>query len=151
MEQLQKKAIPVSPVCRALGVSHSGYYAARLRSCQAPVACANSVHLKAAFAASGHAYGSRRLRAALKQQGVAIRPHRVRTLMRAGGLRAVWMRKFMHTTDSRDSLAASPSVLARQFEPPNPANGLVVHSERGTQYASAEHQGLLKKHGLWAA
>ncbi|CDS47920.1 Mobile element protein [Polaromonas sp. CG9_12] len=30
----------------------------------------------------------------------------------------------------------------------NPANGLVVHSDRGTQYASAEHQGLLKKHGL---
>ena len=30
----------------------------------------------------------------------------------------------------------------------NPAAGLVVHSDRGTQYASAQHQELLKKHGL---
>jgi putative transposase len=30
----------------------------------------------------------------------------------------------------------------------NPDAGLIVHSDRGTQYASAEHQALLKKHGL---
>ena len=30
----------------------------------------------------------------------------------------------------------------------NPAPGLIVHSDRGTQYASAEHQALLVKHGL---
>ena len=30
----------------------------------------------------------------------------------------------------------------------NPAAGLIVHSDRGTQYASAEHQALLAKHGL---
>jgi len=30
----------------------------------------------------------------------------------------------------------------------NPAAGLVVHSDRGAQYASAEHQALLAKHGL---
>jgi transposase InsO family protein len=30
----------------------------------------------------------------------------------------------------------------------NPATGLIVHSDRGTQYASAEHQALLAKHGL---
>ena len=30
----------------------------------------------------------------------------------------------------------------------NPAPGLIVHSDRGTQYASAEHQALLAKHGL---
>ena len=30
----------------------------------------------------------------------------------------------------------------------NPAAGLVVHSNRGTQYASAQHQALLQKHGL---
>jgi putative transposase len=29
----------------------------------------------------------------------------------------------------------------------NPDAGLIVHSDRGTQYASAEHQALLKKHG----
>lgn len=30
----------------------------------------------------------------------------------------------------------------------NPAAGLVVHSDRGIQYASAQHQALLQKHGL---
>jgi putative transposase len=30
----------------------------------------------------------------------------------------------------------------------NPAPGLIVHSDRGTQYASAENQALLKNHGL---
>ena len=30
----------------------------------------------------------------------------------------------------------------------NPAPGLIVHSDRGTQYASAEHQALLARHGL---
>ena len=30
----------------------------------------------------------------------------------------------------------------------NPAAGLVVHSDRGTQYASAEHQALLTNYGL---
>ena len=77
------------------------------------MACADSVHLKAAFTASGRAYGSRRLCAALKQQGVTMGRRRVRTLMRANGLRAVWKRKFMHTTDSRHGLAVSPNVLAR--------------------------------------
>lgn len=30
----------------------------------------------------------------------------------------------------------------------NPATGLIVHSDRGSQYASAMHQALLAKHGL---
>ena len=30
----------------------------------------------------------------------------------------------------------------------NPSHGLIVHSDRDTQYASAAHQALLQKHGL---
>ena len=203
VEQLQKKAVPVTQACRVLQVSQSGYYAARMRSRQAPVACADSVHLKAAYAASGRTYGSRRLCAALQKQGVTMGRHRVRTLMRANGLRPVWRRKFMHTTDSRHTMPVSPNVLARQFEQPrrdrawvcdityirtrsgwlylaavldlhsrkivgwamapempatlvcaalqmaiaqrNPAQGLLVHSDRGTQYAGNAHQALLEK------
>ena len=108
----------MTQACRVLQVSQSGYYAARIRSRQAPVACADSDHLKAAFAASGRADGSRRLCAALQKQGVTMGRHRVRTLMRANGLRPVCRRKFVHTTDSRHTLAVSPNVLARQFEQP---------------------------------
>ena len=116
VEQLQKKAVSVVQACRVLQVSQSGYYAARIRSRQAPVVCTDSVHLKAVFAASGRAYGSRRLRAALQQQGMSLGRHRVRTLMRANGLRPVWRRKFVHTTDSRHTMPVSPNVLARQFD-----------------------------------
>ena len=118
MEQLQKKAVSVVQACRVLQVSQSGYCAERMRRRRAPVVCADSVHLKAVFAASGRAYGSRRLRAALQQQGMALGRHRVRTLMRANGLRPVWRCKFVHTTDSQHTMPVSPNVLARQFEQP---------------------------------
>lgn len=196
----------VDQVCRVLEISRSGYYAARKRTTAAPKVCLESVQLKAAFAASGQAYGSRRLRASLALRGLSLGRYRVRSLMRQHRLRPVWKRKFIHTTDSRHSLPISPNVLARQFDPaaPNqawvadityirtragwlylavvldlyarkvvgwamapdmqatlvcsalqlaiaqrqPAAGLIVHSDRGSQYASAAHQKLLSKHGL---
>jgi len=112
VEQLQKKVVSVVQACRVLQVSHSGSYAARLRSSQAPVVCADSA-LESRLCCSGRAYGSCRLCAALQKQGLTIGWHRVRTLMRANGLHPVWRRKFMHTTDSRHTLAVSPNVLAR--------------------------------------
>lgn len=212
VEDLQKKACPevtVSQACQVLEVSRSGYYANRAehkRRMAEPVVCAASVHLKAAFAASHKAYGSRRLRTAMAERGLTMGRHRVRSLMRTNGLRPVWRRKFVHTTDSKHTMAVSPNVLNRQFEQAlpnqvwvadityirtrsgwlylaavldlysrkivgwamapampaalvcaalqmaivqrNPAPGLIVHSDRGTQYASAEHQDLLAKHGL---
>ena len=42
--------------------------------------------------------------------------HRVCTLMRLNGLRSVWRRQFVHTSDSKHGLAKSPNVLVRQFE-----------------------------------
>ena len=206
IENLQEKAVTVSQACRTLEVSRSGYYAAAKRRSTPPVVCAASVHLKAAFAASGRTYGSRRLSTALHMSGVTMGRYRVRSLMHANGLRPVWRRKFLHTTDSKHAMPVSPNVLARQFDKAlpnqawvsdityirtrsgwlylaavldlhsrkivgwamapempatlvctalqmaivqrNPAAGLVVHSDRGTQYASAQHQGLLKKYGL---
>ena len=68
VEHLQKKAVSVTQACRVLQVSQSGYYAARMRGRRVPRPCVDSVHLKAAFAASGRAYGSRRLCAALQKR-----------------------------------------------------------------------------------
>lgn len=206
VKQWQEKAITVQQACRVLGVSRSGYYASRQRA-QAPAKlCAHTLQLKAAFASSGKTYGSRRLRTAMQSRGVDIGRYRVRSLMRRNGLRPMWKRKFIHTTDSKHSLPISANVLDRQFNPsgPNqawvsdityirtrsgwlylavvldlyarkvvgwamapempaslvcsalqlaiaqrqPAPGLIVHSDRGTQYASAAHQALLAKHQL---
>ena len=122
VEDLQKKATPpvaVSQSCKALGVSRSGFYAhqAALRQrLNAPTVCAASAHLKAAFAAGQKAYGSRRLKTAMAARGMAIGRHRVRSLMKLNDLRLTWKRKFVHTTDSKHTLAVSPNVLSRQFE-----------------------------------
>ena len=206
VEQLHKKAVPVVHLCRVLGVSRSGYYGARQRAKLAPKVCLVSTQLKAEFAASGNVYGSRRLCAVLRAQGLRIGRHRVRRLMRENRLRALWRRKFVRTTDSGHALPVSDNLLARRFNPsgPNqawvsdityirtrsgwlylavvldlyarkvvgwsmaptmhaelvcaalqlaiaqrqPAPGLIVHSDRGSQYASALHQELLVCHSL---
>ena len=165
-----------------------------------------TVHLKAAFCASGRAYGSRRLVPALQAKGFAIGRYRVRRLMRESALRPVWKRKFIHTTDSKHNLPVAENLLDRKFEAasPNqawvsdithvrtragwlylaavmdlfsrkivgwaiaptmpaglvasalrmavqqrkPASGLLLHSDRGSQYASLEYQSLLDQHGI---
>ena len=104
VEDLQKKACPkvtVSQACRILEVSRSSYYAnvaVHKQRLAEPALCAASVHLKAAFAASHKAYGSRRLRTAMAERGQPMGRQRVRTLMRLNGLRPVWRRKLVHTT-----------------------------------------------------
>lgn len=199
----------IKQLCLALGVSRSGYYAARARQAQPKALCHDSLHIKAAFAASGNTYGSRRLQAALCAQGLVIGRYRCRSLMQAHGLHAQWRRKFAHTTDSKHALAVAGNVLDRQFTVQQanqvwvcdityirtangwlylaavldlysrsivgwamaasmpaalvckalqmaitsryPAPGLLLHSDRGSQYASDEHRKLLDKHGLVAS
>ncbi|MFT4267130.1 MAG: IS3 family transposase [Xenophilus sp.] len=207
IDQWQKKA-GTSRLCRLLGVSRSGVYAARRRR-QMPRVCALSTPLQVAFQASGGNYGSRRLCAALKAQGLSAGRHRVRRLMKQQGLKARWKRKFVHTTDSRHKLPVAPNLLERRFNPdapdrawvadityirtrrgwlylaavldlysrkivgwamaPNmaaelvctalqmaivlrqPKPGLIVHTDRGSQYASQAHRDLLVRHGLIAS
>jgi transposase InsO family protein len=209
IDQLQTKANTIASLCRLLAVSRSGYYAARFRSKRPTKLCLTTVHLQAAFKASGRCYGSRRLRMALHAKGLAVGRHRIRRLMRINGLRPVWKREFIHTTDSRHDLPVAANLLNRQFSPatanaawvsdityirtrsgwlylaavmdlfsrkivgwamaPNmpaelvcaalqmaitqrqPPPGLIVHSDRGSQYASAAHQTLLARHGLQAS
>ena len=202
---LQLKAIPVQQSCRALEVSRSSFYEARRRLAN-PIICKTSTHLRAAFMASHQSYGSRRLVTALEAQGIQVGRYRVRHLMRQAGLKPVWKRKFIHTTDSKHNLPIVANILDRQFNPvaPNiawvgdityirtgsgwlylaivldlfsrkvvgwamassmpaelvctalrmaiqqrqPAPGLIVHSDRGSQYASDQYQALLTRHGF---
>ena len=44
--------------------------------------------------------------------------HRVNSLMCANGLRSVWKRNFVHTTDSKHAMPVSANALARQFDKP---------------------------------
>lgn len=82
VDQVREKAEaqPASraAMCRVLGVSRSGYYAARQRARRAPQACVLSVHAQAVFTESGRSYDSRRVRTALHARGVPAGRHRVR-------------------------------------------------------------------------
>ena len=118
--KLSEKAGVVGTLCRVLGVSRSGYYGSRQRGLSAASACATSVQLKAEFVASGRVYGSRRLGAVLRSKGLRIGRYRVRRLMREQQLRALWRRKFVHTTDSGHVLPVSANVLAGRFNPSGP-------------------------------
>jgi len=57
---LQQEAVSVSDACRVLQVSRSGYYAHR-RARPSAKSLQKQTHVKAAFAASGASYGSRRV------------------------------------------------------------------------------------------
>ena len=126
VRQLREQAVPLEQTCRVLEVSRSGYYATRRRGRVQPAVCEASVQLKAAFAASGGAHGSRRLRTAVAARGVVMGIYRLRRLMRQHGLRSAWKRKFVHTTDGKHALAISPNVLDRQFNPSRPNQGWVA-------------------------
>lgn len=202
----QQKKVGTTRLCRLLGVSRSGYYAAQRRQVRPVQSCPVATSLKALFMNCGRTYGSRRLQAALNAEGIPVGRYRVRRLMREHRLRPVWKRKFVHTTNSKHDLPIASNLLARQFNPPvanqawvadityirtrrgwlylaavmdlysrkivgwamapnmpadlvcsalqmaiaqrQPPVGLVVHSDRGSQYASEAYRTLLSRHGL---
>ena len=107
----------MAPICELLGVSRSGYYASRQRLQKPRQISAVETQVVATFMVSGRSYGSRRVRAALAVQGTMAGRYRVRTLMREQGLRPVWRRQCVHTTDSKHDLPVAAHVLNRQFDP----------------------------------
>jgi putative transposase len=79
-----------------MGIARSSYYAA-------PAAALDEPALLAAIGAvcdEFEAYGWRRVRAALRQQGVVANHKRIRRLMREHGLQPKRRRRFVATTDS---------------------------------------------------
>ncbi|MDA8252045.1 MAG: IS3 family transposase [Rhodospirillales bacterium] len=79
-----------------MGIARSIYYAA-------PTATLDDIALLAAITAicdEFEAYGWRRVRAALRQQGVIANHKRIRRLMREHGLQPQRRRRFVATTDS---------------------------------------------------
>jgi putative transposase len=79
----KKAEIPVETACAALGVSVSGFYAWKKRPASARQSADLVVlaHIRAEFATSNETYGSPRMHAELKDQGLSIGRHRVARLM----------------------------------------------------------------------
>jgi transposase InsO family protein len=206
--QAEKATFPVTVLCRVLGVSRAGFYAAQRRPAPPRVTADArlAVQIAAIHRASRRCYGSPRVHAELRARGQSTSRKRVARLMRTAGLAARRRRAFRVTTQSRHTHPVAPNRLARQFTAPvpdrvwvtditylatvegwlylavvvdlfsrrvvgwatsdrlgegvalealgmglarrRPPPGLLHHSDRGSQYASAEYRAVLAGHGM---
>ena len=99
--EAETASFAISQMCRALGVSQSGFFAwqdrpAGRRQKQDMVYLA---HVRTAFALSNGAYGSPRMHRDLVDEGHEIGRHRTARLMRENQLIARQKRRFKRTTE----------------------------------------------------
>jgi putative transposase len=119
--EAEKASYPTTVLCDVLEVGRSGFYAWRSRAeCRrAQEDRRLAVDVKVAFESSRLRYGSPRVYAELRAQGLAVGRHRVARLMRIQGLQARKRRRFIvRTTDSRHDMPVAKNVVARKFDPP---------------------------------
>jgi len=117
-------AFDVRLMCRVLGVSSAGFYAAaRQRRGDRPVSARTRANqrlllaIRGVHTASRQRYGAPRGHAELRAQGVRCGHNRVAGLMRAAGLRGIAPRRFRVTTRSRHREPVAANLLARRFAP----------------------------------
>jgi transposase InsO family protein len=204
----KKVEIPVGRGCRLFGVSMSGYYAWKRRG---PSKRQYSdmillAHIRNRFTLSHETYGSPRMHADLRADGVTGGRHRIARIMRDNGLKALQKRRYKKTTDSDHGGPVAPNILDQDFtaEAPNqkwgvdisyiwtaegwlylavvvdlfsrrivgwavsdrmkkdlamtalkralvmrrPPEGIIHHSDRGSQYCSTDYQKILTDNGF---
>lgn len=104
--------------CQALGVSESGYYAWRTRqpSQHQQTDAALLAAIRVVYQAGRGLYGSPRIHAALRQQGVCCSRKRVARLMREAGLYSCRRpKRRISTTDSHHHRPVAPNQLRQDF------------------------------------
>jgi len=108
-------------MCRALGVSRSGYYDWRERpeSDRARRHRALTEKIRYFHQASRETYGSPRIHTDLIESGERVGENTVALLMQRAGIVPKMVRKFRVTTDSRKTVPA-PNRLAQQFAAARP-------------------------------
>ena len=126
----KKVEIPVGRGCRLFGVSMSGYYAWKTRgpSKQQYGDMVLLAHIRNRFTLSHETYGSPRLHADLRADGITCGRHRIARIMRDNGLKALQKRRYKKTTDSDHGGPVAPNVLDQDFtaEAPNQKWGVDI-------------------------
>lgn len=109
----------ITLMCRVLGVSATGYHAARRRppSARAHTDEALLVTSRTVHRRSRRRYGAPRVHAELRAEGHHISRKRVARLMQSDGLVGRRRRRFVRTTDARHGYPVAANVVARQFAP----------------------------------
>ncbi|MFN8530809.1 MAG: IS3 family transposase [Anaerolineae bacterium] len=122
--EAERGSLPVQRACHVLHVSVSGYYAWQQRRQRAKTKDRDEhlvAHIRAVFADSRGTYGSPRVTAALRKQGMVCNRKRVARLMRQHGLVAKHRRqRRVRTTDSRHAFPIAPNRLQREFSAERP-------------------------------
>jgi len=203
-----RETFKVGLMCDVLKVSRPGFYA-WLKRPESHRSLENRTladKIRVIHKDNKEIYGSPRIHAELKDQGIKCSKNRVARIMRGVGIRSRIKRKFRATTDSRHSFPVAPNLLNQNFEV-NKSNevwvadityihtregwlylavvmdlfsrriigwamarhisrrltldalemaisnrsdikGVIHHSDRGSQYASADYQKVLKEHDI---
>ena len=119
----ERATFPVRMLCRLVGVAASGFYAWLRRRPSRRHAADRRVgeRIGAIFEASRRTYGSPRVHAELRAEGVRIGRKRVARLMRRDGLAVARRRRRVpRTTDSRHDHPVAPNLLDRNFAAERP-------------------------------
>jgi putative transposase len=118
----KKAGIPVQMACSVLNVSVSGYYAWKNRkaSHRQRRDMVLLAHIRAQFATSRETYGSPRMHAELKEEGVCAGRHRGARIMRDNHLKARQKTRFKKTTDSGHGGPVAPNLLDQDFTADQP-------------------------------
>lgn len=113
----ERKAFPVTMLCRVMKVGRSGYYAwvnrdesHHFQENKAMVDIVKSTH-----AISKESYGARRHASELTAQGFSCGKFRAKTIMDLAGVEAKQKKRFKATTDSNHSRKVFPNLLKREF------------------------------------
>lgn len=119
----EKAVHAIATMCRVLGVSPSGYHAWRQRppSQRARADAVLSTRIAEIHMDSRWTYGSPRIHAELREEGVRCSRKRVARLMRQAGIEGCHRRRQVRTTQRAEDAEPVPDLVERNFkvEAPN--------------------------------
>ncbi len=133
----------VSRLCILLGISRSAYYAwkkhkpsQREQNNQALIG-----HIRRVYKKYRKTYGSPRVCAQLKKEGIICNKKRVARLMRQDGLKGQRAYRKIITTDSKHDYPVAPNILNREFQAEKPnqkwvADITYISTEEGWLYVA---------------
>ena len=109
-------------MCRVLGVSRSGYYAARTRPESARSKQDRELlqRIKRIHTGSKGVYGSPKIKSELADEGYKVGRHKIAKLMRLEGLRGCPKRRYRVTTKQDPSHRVAKNLLEQNFSTAKP-------------------------------
>ena len=117
--QSHRKHFKITRMCDVLGVSSSGYYDWRDRpeSARSRENRRLTMKIRCFHQASRRIYGSPRIYMDLLEAKEMVGVNRVARLMSEAGIQSKMARKFVITTDSKNTMQPAPDRLRRDFKP----------------------------------